>query len=80
MYNGELYNDYDFLKNIVQSLFLNTWLQNMIMTMEVMLVGCSAAVYKMVQVSDMVTSALNLSVISGTNIHITTWEQRLKTK
>lgn len=52
----------------------------MIMTMEVMLVGCSAAVYKMVQVSDMVSSALNLSVISGTNIHITTWEQRLKTK
>ncbi|MFQ9810625.1 MAG: hypothetical protein ACLRYB_14745 [Segatella copri] len=29
---------------------------------------------------NMVSSALSLSVIPGTNIHITTWEQRLKTK
>ena len=69
-----------FWKNIVQSLFLNTWLQNMIMTMEVMPLGWSAAVYKMVQVSDMGTKAENKVkvIIDGTTIKFDKVEQLTK--
>ena len=52
----------------------------MIMTMEVMPLGCSAAVYKMVQASDMGTKAENKVkvIIDGTTIKFDKVEQLTK--